>query len=408
MTAHDPGPLATRPATPLRTPDPASPPLADPPTAGYVVAREDGFDFRCAEYADLYDRSDATLFQHPSWIHHVYAILAPQLGAVPVVLTVRAAPGGRLLAVLPFVRRSRYGVRVLELADLGVCDHAAPVLDREAARWLRGDRALRGALWRSLDGFDLLRIERIVGGPEPFAELLGTRTHRRHPYHTHTVTLPESVADWPGTTLDPAFVRHLERKRKRLRPKGGVALRAVHDPGEVDDLLERLRAFRRGRFLERGGVDLVQEHSHFEFYRQVARDGVAGRGPAVLSVLEVGGEPAAVSLDLADDDAHLFLVVGYDFERLRNYSLGLLIVDELARAAIARGVRRLDLTVGDEGYKADFSAAPAQLWSTRRAHTVRGLVAGLVIDLEAYARRTAKVILAKRAARRAAREAAPA
>lgn len=368
--------------------------------AAYAVARDDTFDFGSAEYLDLFRRSTATLFQHPGWLRHVYATLAPQLGARPVVVTVRAAENGRLLAVLPLVRRRWHGVRLVEFADLGVCDHAAPVVDRTAAPGLRAAPGLPDAVWRALGPFDLLRVERIVAGPDRFADLLGTRTHRRHPYDTHTVALPASPAQWPPAALDPAFVRHLERKRKRLRPKGGLRLREVGDPGEVDDLLDHLRGFRRDRFRGRRAVDLVQDPRHFAFYRAVARDGVAGGGPAVLSVLEVGDRPAAVSLDLADASRHVFLVVGYDFGRLRNYSLGLLIVDELARSAIRRGARQLELTVGNEGYKADFGAVPAPLWSTRRARTLRGHVAGVLIDLAAWARPRVKAALAARAARR--------
>jgi len=354
-----------------------------------VVASEDDLDFTAAEYRDLFARSEATLFQHPDWLHRLYTVLAPRVGAQPVVLTVRAAETGRLLAVLPLARRRWRGLRLVELADLGVSDHAAAVVDRTAAAALRADPALPRRLRHALGRHDLLRVERCVGEPGDLATLLGTRTHRRHAYATHAVALPGSVAAWPGT-LDPSFVRHLERKRKRLRPKGGVTFRVAGDPAEADALLDALAGWRRDRFTERGGTDLMQDPDRYAFYRAVALDAAAGRGPGVLSVLDVGGRPAAASLDLADDDRHVYLVVGYDVAALRNYSLGLLIVDELARHTIARGARTLDLTVGDEGYKADFAAQATPLWSTRRARTLRGLLGGLLIDLEAYSRPRAK------------------
>ena len=364
------------------------------PTTALVVERDDSFDFRSPEYLDLFQRSTATLFQHPGWLHHVYATLAPRLGAHPLVVTVRAAGSGRLLVVLPLVRRRQRGLRLVEFADLGVCDHAAPVVDRDAASWLRAVPALPEAVRRALGRFDLLRVDRIPTAPDAFADLLGTRTHRRHAYDTHTVTLPASFEEWHGSRLAPAFARHLERKRERLRRKGGLSFRTATDPVAVDRLLEDLRRFRRDRFRGRRALDLVQDSRHFAFYRNVARESVANGGPAVLSVLEAGGRPAAVSLDLADADRHLFLVVGYDFARLRNYSLGLLIVDELARAAIDRGAHYLELTVGNEGYKADFAATPIPMWSTRRARTVRGWLGGVAIDAEAWGRRRVKGALA--------------
>lgn len=204
--------------------------------------------------------------------------------------------------------------------------------------------------------------------------------------------------------LDPAFVRHLDRKYKRLRPKGGACLRVVTDPDEVDGLLEVLRDFRAARFRERRGIDLLQDPDCFAFYREVAHDGTAGKGPAVLAVLEVGGRPAAITLDLLQPDRELYLVVGYDFEKLRNYSLGLLIVDQLAQAAIARGQPYLDLTVGDEPYKADFGAVRRSLFQIRHARTVLGHVADASQVGYLRLRRLAQRVLLAWKARRSRRD----
>ena len=193
------------------------------------------------------------------------------------------------------------------------------------------------------------------------------------------------------------MVRHLERKRKRLRPKGGAALRLVTDAGEVDALMERMRAFRRDRFADRRAVDLVQDPDCFEFYRRAAHDGVVGGGPTQLAVLDVGGEPAAIALDLVDAEQHVFLLVGYDVARLRNYSLGLLIVDDLIRSAIADGLHTFDLTVGNEGYKRDFGAHPTPMHAIRVAATARGRAAAAAADLDAAGRRVAKRGLALKA-----------
>lgn len=333
-----------------------------------TVHREDDFDFLSAEYTDLHRRSGATPFQHPVWLTALYEELAPRRRARKLVVAVRHEDG-RLALVLPLVHRRRGLLRVVEFADLGVNDYAAPVVDPASTHVIADDdvpRRIRAALGR----FDLLRIERVADSPDLLLSLIAGASAARHRYDTHLMDLSDTVEVWRGR-LDPAFVRHLDRKYKRLRPKGERRLRMVTDVAEVDRLMARMQAFRAARFAERRGVDLVQDSDVFQFYCRVARDSVHA-GPGRLAVLEVGDEPVAVAFDLVDRDRDLFLLVGYDVGRLRNYSLGLLIVDELVRDAIGRGQAHFDLTVGDEPYKADFGARPRPLFEVHVQRTLLG------------------------------------
>lgn len=368
----------------------SNPPLSPAsPRTQHAVAREDDFDFDSAEYRDLYARSAATAFQHPVWLRTLYAELAPRLSAQKRVLTIRDGDG-RLVAVLPLVLRRRFGLRVLEYADLGVNDYAAPVIDIEAEPVLLADNDLGRRLRSALGRYDLLRIERVARAEDRFAALLGGARIKQHHYGTHPIDLPATAAAWRDS-LRPDFVRHLERKYKRLRPKGGHKIRTVTDPAEVDDLMEQLRSFRADRFGERGGIDLMQQPDYFAFYRAVARSQDADR-PHRLTVLEVGDSVAAVAFDLDDGDRELFLLVGYDVGRLRNYSLGLLIVDQLLQQAIERGRTCFDLTVGDESYKSDFGSTLQPLYELRLFGTPAGAIGSAGHDGYLRLRQSAKRI----------------
>ena len=357
--------------------------------SGYRVRREDDFDFRSAEYADLYSRAAATPFQHGLWLSTLYEVLAPRRGAEKLVITARDADG-RLVLVLPLARRRRGPLRLIEFADLGVNDYAAPVLDSAAASALAGAE-VSGQIRAALGAFDLLRIERVADSPGSVLALLPGAEAKRHSYDTHIIDLSATVED-RYERLDPQFVRHLERKYKRLRPKGERRLRLVTDAAEVEPLMERMRHFRAARFAERRAVDRVQEEDYFAFYVAAAQVSVAD-GPGRLVALEVAGEPVAVAFDLVDPRQELFLLVGYDVERLRNYSLGLLIVDELIRDAIQMGRTQFDLTVGDESYKPDFGAHPRPLFEVRLPRTPVGLAGQVARDGYLRSRQFAKKVL---------------
>src|SRR4029078_2736917 len=93
----------------------------------FDIAIEQSFDFLSPEYAELFDRSAATAFQHPIWLHCLYTRLAPEAGAAPLVVVVRHRATGALAMVLPLLRIRRGPIRTVEFADLRVSDYLAAV-----------------------------------------------------------------------------------------------------------------------------------------------------------------------------------------------------------------------------------------------------------------------------------------
>ena len=367
--------------------------------AQFVVAREDDLNFRGEEYAQLFARSTGSAFQHGTWLHQLYARLAPVHHARPRIITLRTEADGSLVGVLPFVYRRKGPTRVIEFADLGVSDYAVPVIDRDFVLALRHDTSLGARIRNALGAFDLLLVERSPEAEVPLSTLLrGARTHA-HVYGAHPTRLTPDVESW-RTQLGARQVRHLDKAYKRLRSKGGYTFRSLTDLAELDVLLARLRAFRAARFGERGGLDLFQDAEYFEFYRSVARESLEHGGPVLVQVFEVGGQPAAIALDLLESDRELYVITGYDFGGLRNYSLGLLVVDQIARAAIERGVSVLDMTVGDEPYKASFGAQRRPVYQVYVARTPLGALSFWARQCYLWARRTAKPIVARWRARR--------
>ena len=80
--------------------------------AAITVALEPAFDFSGAEYRALHANSDATVFQSPAWLDALHRDVAPHFGAAQATLTARDQDG-RLMMVLPFVRRRQHGLAIL-------------------------------------------------------------------------------------------------------------------------------------------------------------------------------------------------------------------------------------------------------------------------------------------------------
>lgn len=357
-----------------------------------TVQVENGFDLHGAEYAQLYARSAATLFQHPLWLHELYTTLAPTVDAEPLIVTGRDQDTGTLALVLPLVRRREALARRVEFADLGVCDYAMPVVDR-ALDGTPDAAALAPAIRETIGSTDLLVIDKVPGDAHTVATLLGSKSIRRHPYDTHPISLGSSPEQWRAR-LDPEFIRHLERKRERVgRRKRVLALRELASSEEVDGAFERMREFRQDRFADRRAIDLMQDPRYYDFYLSVARASADDGGPGSTSILTINDEIVGVSFMLVDDERDVGVLVGYDVAQYRNYSLGLLIVDELIAVSFANGKGFHDLTLGHEGYKLSFGAAREPMHSVRIPLTVRGHAARAAADRETQARQLAKRVL---------------
>src|SRR3954451_17622372 len=93
-----------------------------------------------------------TPFQSDCWLRARYESLVAERGVEPLPVAVRSADNHTPAMLLPLLCRRRYGVSVLEFADLGLTDYNAPLLgsaapkDRAAALAMLG--AVRAALPR--------------------------------------------------------------------------------------------------------------------------------------------------------------------------------------------------------------------------------------------------------------------
>ena len=72
---------------------------AAPVASAWRVDLRSEYDFLDPEYAGLFAASDATAFQHPVWLHHIYTSLAPARRARMAVVTIRDA-ADRLVAAV--------------------------------------------------------------------------------------------------------------------------------------------------------------------------------------------------------------------------------------------------------------------------------------------------------------------
>lgn len=305
----------------------------------------------------------ATPFQHPDWL----AAWAETFGAAPdarlFVALVRDVRTGRVVLRLPLSLEVFSSVRILRNWDRGASDYNAPLLAPDVA----ADPAAIAAIWRRLAAVlppcDLVVFDKLPCDLGGFAD-------PRHGIGTVTPSLNVGhvVRFGPDWAIDGTLGRSLARKRRKLANKGTLTFRwgaAADDLDAFDELV----AQRRARFAE---ANRDRDPADVEaFWRHLAATSPIAR----LATLRLDGKLLAAGFGTRTATSFQLLATAFD-PAWKNWSPGLVMIEDLIAAARADGVTLFDFTIGQESYKASFAPEPRPLADLFVAFTLKGRLAG--------------------------------
>ncbi len=283
-------------------------------------------------------------------------------------LAVAAARGGAEVAVLedagspvgffPF-QRGRGGIG--RPVGWPMCDYQG-VVARQGLD-LDPDRLVRAC---GLAAWDFDHVPAALPGFAPHA-----RVAAASPYLDLSAGFDAYLADRrrAGTDLIPQAQRKARKVEREVGPLRFTF--AATDPAAFRTLLD----WKRTQYRRTGAADLFA----LGWPERLLEQAVAATGPGfagVLSTLHVGDRLAAVDLSLRSHGVMHSWFPAYDAD-FGRFSPGLIHLLELARAAAADGVGRLDLGKGEEGYKRSLMTAATPLVAgtvavTARARLLRG------------------------------------
>ena len=342
------------------------------PDSTFDIAIAQGFDFLSPDYAELFDNSAATAFQHPLWLDSLYTRLASHAGATPLVVVVRRRPTGALAMVLPLLRVRRGPIRTVEFADLRVSDYLAPVCSPQTFSELLKDESACAELRCLVRPFDLLRMTKLPDGRLPIETLLAAPRRVAMDTNAYATVLVAPFEQWRASALDRSYQKELAKKYRQLQKKGTLSFSCCDDSASVREAMDVMRKFRGPRFQAQGDGDLLQRPEYYDFYSDVA---LRGLGSFVrLYAMKMDGEVIAAVLGLCHQDSLLVIMSAFDIAGYKSQSLGALMFEQVARDCIERGDQMLDFTIGDEPYKKLFGGQPSPMWAVTQAGSTAGAI----------------------------------
>ncbi|MDB5655982.1 MAG: hypothetical protein JWQ94_3595 [Tardiphaga sp.] len=338
------------------------------------VGVEPDFDFLSDEYRAFFDLSRGTVFQAPLWQAEIHRLLLPALAARPYTVTVRSRADRGLLVVIPFVVQKSAGINILQPADFGVCDYNAIVADPMVLEALAADRTVVDRLDALLDvaGVMMFRKARDDGfSPARLFRKTTATPCENAAYHIET---GPDFEVWQRSTVSRKFTKELGRLARQVeRDFGRYEHRVVQDEQDIREAFAFLQSVRRGRF----EGDLLDNEVYASFYLEFAVAG-AKSGDANTYVSYLDGMPVAVLLGVAYADQCHAVLIGSDTERFGKYSLGMQLLYRIVKLRFGAGLHRLDLGLGNTGYKSMFRVEETTLHNFTSARILAGAAISLV------------------------------
>lgn len=349
-----------------------------------VVTTIERFDAVRGAWHALWRASGLPVFQSPDWVRAWWTTLP----ATPrrTLLLVLAWQGEALVGVMPLATKRFYFLRVLEWAAQDCADYCDVLLAPGQSP------ALTLSLWQAArrhGGFDVARLGHLK--PEATAQILLREARvarmRLDPRREAAFRICgpfDNGAQW--LAQHPKKVRqNYKRGLAQLQALGEVRLRVVNEAAEQAAVLAQLAVFKR-QTLERRGLSAPM----FDTQSRALDALVAvlrAEGQLRLFVLEVAGQPAAISVNFEDAGTLSAFVTAYD-PALDKASPGYVLIFEYIQWAFDRGLTVVDFLRGAEDFKRRFASAPVPLATLAAPATPLGW---LMLNANALRKRRAEV-----------------
>lgn len=307
-----------------------------------------------------------TAFQHGDWLGPWYEAFHD---LAPLIAVISGAATGKDIAVVPMVSHVRRGIRIVEFADLGVSDNNAPILSLDAEVDADAiNKALVDALRALPDRFDLLRLKKMpahVGGkPNPLVSLgrIGSSSLNGN--------LVLTGDDYEGYQ---ASIKRMQMPRcwRVFTRHAGARFEIAKDVARAHAFLDVMDLQQQARMRKLGSRFVLNDTTHARFYREVARQGVAD-GYAVISALVCDEAVVATAFGVRYGVTYFLLRISHAGDSWSSCSPGLLVAERTMAALHAEGVRRFDLSIGNQDYKRRFGAEKVPLTDASVALSWRG------------------------------------
>lgn len=335
-------------------------------------------------------RGLASPFQSAHWIRAWRDLVLDPDVERAFIVRVEDAEGLPVL-VMPMVMSRAYGLSIVKGMDAGLSDYVAPLLMRDHIAPAQ-QAAIRTAFYAALPKADIVQLqkmpphvgERTVPNPlanDPDAVAMG--------YSSHAIAIEGNWNSFFSTRVSASSRATRRRKAKKLAQKGEVGFAVLEDVHARREALAFAIEERSKRAKSRNwDLNVLENINAVRFFERLVSD------PTLIdrihvAVLRVAGEPIAVHIGLVEGRCLFWYLPTFRGEGWAPFSPGQMLLDHELQWAFANGLQAVDLTIGDERYKQEWSPTTSPLLELRKSLSVVGAAA---LGLREGARRIRQIV----------------
>lgn len=323
--------------------------------------------WRAAQHSDIFG------FQSYEWLCAWQTHLGQHQGWEPTLVEVQDAQERTVMLFPLGVRPEKIG-RVLSFLGGEVTDYHAPIVDPAFLALLNKETFT--ALWAEIvaviPDVDIVRFKRV---PTHCGKVLNPMVWLDGMMATeqaHAAKLTPTFEEFQSTRSAKMFA-DTRRQARRLAESGDMRL-LVHVPKEERAAAVSAMARQKSRrWKETGSRDLFAEEGYLSFYQHLAAHGIVN-GEVVVSGLQLNGQWIATHWGIRYGTRFYWLMPGYEAERWARYSPGRVLLDAVVQWSIDAQLTVFDLTVGDEGYKRQWTDQVLPLYAGIYGVSTRGKI----------------------------------
>ena len=319
------------------------------------------------EWTALSMEGHAGPFQTVGWVSAWYKA-ATQFGlAEPLIVTGSRRAGERTDIILPLCRFKKRGLNIISAPDLGVSDLYAPVLSPALAKDPAGIERFFTQARRKLPDHDLIFIDKLDGADPA---LVRPRFMAKLPYSAWSMDLSAAEPAQALNLIKPKMRRSIRQKIKQMNE---VSVRTVAFSTETTpvDTLETIWTMRRERFSSLGRNDGLKEAAWRQLYDEVCAGRYRDLKP-FSAVLSCDGVPVGAQLGIRHKDHFVGTLLSLRMGRHERTSPGLQVLYEAMQHLAEGGIKRFDLSGGDQPYKRHLGCTPRPLFELMVPASLKG------------------------------------
>ncbi len=273
---------------------------------------------------------------------------------------------GKPIAIFPFILRKIFLFKIIELLGREQFDYKAPIL-----KGFHNSEKIWKAVDKSLPKHDIKILERVPNLPElKFHEVFKSMkvSLKQESKQILLSSNPENL-----DFLSKRLRKDIFRMKRKLSELGNLTISQTRNTKEYKMVIKETIKQKEKKYLDTGAKNIFLDNKIKDFYIDLINENL-DEVQIHLSYLSLDNEILASHLGFIHKDTFYYILPSFKEGHLNKFSPGKILLFELIKLSIEKGLKKFDLTVGTEEYKKRWSNSSMEVISFIEYRNIMGAI----------------------------------